>query len=385
MMGLINLRQGPFVPDGGYGKEKREFGIFEQMERIRRGLPPTEPTGIREQMDRMRNGLPPEEPTGILAEIEREIAERSIERETRESLRELGIRERKKEWGAWVSGPLDPAVGYKEEFFDTWVRIVLQPAAGVPPATPAMVDMAKKKRWRIEGTMAVAEGGATLSGLAEAITGNPDHYKLFKRDPMKLRVGDKVDIMPLLIKAAEEPGKTTGVNKPTSMRVSAEGIEFMKSYEKVVLYPYDDADPKTVKTRLTRYQRGATIGYGHLIQEGPDWDRFNREITEEEANELLNEDSRRIGAQAGRLLKVPVSQNEFDALISLAFTIGTGPRGLAGSTVLEMINAGSTDSKGLESAWKAWNKSRGEFRQGLANRREDEWELYSQGDYLRNH
>ena len=59
--------------------------------------------------------------------------------------------------------------------------------------------------------------------------------------------------------------------------------------------------------------------------------------------------------------------------------------GLGGSTVLEMINAGTTDSKSLESAWKAWNKSRGEFRQGLANRREDEWELYSKGDYLRNH
>jgi 3D (Asp-Asp-Asp) domain-containing protein len=67
-----------------------------------------------------------------------------------------------------------------------------------------LVRRARERHWKLEGATATAEAGATLPGLADAITGNPDDYKLlgFNGDPTRLRVGDKVDIMPLLDKAA---------------------------------------------------------------------------------------------------------------------------------------------------------------------------------------
>ena len=178
-MGLINLKQGPFVPDGGYPEEKGK------------------PRGILEQMERMRNGLPREVPTGILAEIERE---------DRERVRELGIVDREKDWQEGVWGPLGAPPGPEEAFFDTWVRIILQPAGEVPPATPAMVAKAMVRGWEVEGRTAVALKGATLSGLAEAITGSPEDYKLlgFDRDPKRLGIGDKVDILVLLEKVTGE-------------------------------------------------------------------------------------------------------------------------------------------------------------------------------------
>jgi hypothetical protein len=161
-MGLINLKQGPFVPDGGYGEEKRGPGILEQMDRMRNGLPREEPTGILEQMDRMRNGLPREVPTGILAEIEREIAERGIERE---------IRQRQKEWETWEWGPVGAPLGYGETFFDTWVRMVLYREGGAPtglqrvPGSPASRSKEDVRKW----FEALAENAATQYNVPPAI------------------------------------------------------------------------------------------------------------------------------------------------------------------------------------------------------------------------
>jgi len=39
----------------------------------------------------------------------------------------------------------------------------------------------------------------------------------------------------------------------------------------------------------------------------------------------------------------------------------------------------------LECAWKTWRTSGGKVMRGLINRRADEWELYSRGDYRRDH
>ena len=72
-----------------------------------------------------------------------------------------------------------------------------------PEPTPGMISRAKSKHWRIRGHKAEALAGATLSGLAWAITGDPSDYTFIKfgRAPETLRKGETVEILPLLRKA----------------------------------------------------------------------------------------------------------------------------------------------------------------------------------------
>lgn len=67
-------------------------------------------------------------------------------------------------------------------------------------------------------------------------------------------------------------------------------------------------------------------------------------------------------------VRVPLNQNQFDALVSFAYNIGTG--GFEGSTTLRRLNAG--DYAGAADAMRMWNKSDGAVVQGLVNRREAE-------------
>lgn len=90
--------------------------------------------------------------------------------------------------------------------------------------------------------------------------------------------------------------------------------------------------------RLDAYQDEGgvwTIGYGHTRNVKPG-DR----ITLEEADELLADDLVDVGSNVLRLVRRPMSQNQFDALVCFAFNVGTGEDGLAGSTLLKLFNAG---------------------------------------------
>ena len=80
-----------------------------------------------------------------------------------------------------------------------------------------------------------------------------------------------------------------------------------------------------------------------------------------------------------------VAQHQVDAAVSLAYNIGLDA--FRNSSVLKLINdpKSKTNYSDLESAWKAWKNSQGKVNQGLVNRRQDEWELYCNGDYERNH
>jgi lysozyme len=75
-----------------------------------------------------------------------------------------------------------------------------------------------------------------------------------------------------------------------------------------------------------------------------------------------------------------VTQNQFDALVSLCFNIGTG--GFSQSSVLRLANAGSTDKVAITAAFGAWNKVTNpntqlkEVSKGLTVRRGREAALY---------
>ena len=67
-----------------------------------------------------------------------------------------------------------------------------------------------------------------------------------------------------------------------------------------------------------------------------------------------------------------ITQNMFDALISLAYNIGTSA--LAGSSIIRKLKAG--DKLGAANAFRLYNKSGGQVLKGLINRREEERKIF---------
>ena len=123
-----------------------------------------------------------------------------------------------------------------------------------------------------------------------------------------------------------------------------------------------------------------TIGYGHLVHHGRCSGRepaeFRRGITREEALEILVKDADVAADAVNRLVKVPLEQNQFDALVSFVFNVGGGA--FADSTLLRELNAGRYERVPSELA--RWVKAGGTTLQGLVNRRKAEGALFSSGD-----
>ena len=74
------------------------------------------------------------------------------------------------------------------------------------------------------------------------------------------------------------------------------------------------------------------------------------------------------------LVKVPLNQNQFDALTSFVYNCGPGQDGLAGSTLLKVLNKGKYDQ--VPAQLKRWTHSGGVERAGLVTRRAAEAALF---------
>lgn len=163
------------------------------------------------------------------------------------------------------------------------------------------------------------------------------------------------------------------------MKISDNGINLLKKLEGCVKIGdkhiiYDDQTGRTVNTNKP-LPHGATVGYGHLIKPGED---FKDGISEAKATELLRIDITTAERAVSDNIIVPLSQNQFDALVILTYNIGV--KNFTVSTVVKYVNNPSFHSSvypNLESAWKAWNKSGGRVMQGLVNRRNQEWNLFT--------
>nr|WP_298378799.1 type VI secretion system PAAR protein [uncultured Halomonas sp.] len=160
--------------------------------------------------------------------------------------------------------------------------------------------------------------------------------------------------------------------------MSEKGTNWLKDVEQLRLQPYDDQTGDDI----TRWTEGATIGYGHLITKS-DWELYKDGINKAQADQLFEDDLAPFEAAVNDTITAEMAQNEFDAATMLAYNIGVG--GFARSSVVKLINdpQASTPYDSLESAWKAWNKSQGKTNDGLINRRNAEWKVYSQGVYER--
>lgn len=160
------------------------------------------------------------------------------------------------------------------------------------------------------------------------------------------------------------------------MQLSPKGQDWLKKTERLALKPYDDQTGKTI----TSWCKGATIGYGHLIDQS-EWEQFKNGITQNDAEALFLKDIKPFEAVV-REIGRPLAQHQFDACVALAFNIGEN--NFRKSTVYKMVSNPSFKSSvypNLEAAWKAWNKSQGVVNKGLTNRRAAEWDMYSSGIY----
>lgn len=122
--------------------------------------------------------------------------------------------------------------------------------------------------------------------------------------------------------------------------------------------------------RLEAYKDVAgvwTIGYGHTggVKAGDS-------ITLEQAKQLLDQDLVRFEKAVNDGVKRPMTQNQYNAFVSLAYNIGVS--GFLGSTALRRFNAG--DVKGAADAITWWNQAGGKVVKGLVRRRAAERDLF---------
>jgi lysozyme len=144
------------------------------------------------------------------------------------------------------------------------------------------------------------------------------------------------------------------------MKVS--NVDLIKESEGLKLYSY-------LPTPHDKW----TIGYGHTkgVTKG-------QHVTPEQAEEFLREDLAWVEKVINDRVKVPITQNQFDALASLVFNIGEG--NFVTSSVLRFLN--SKDYKAAADHFCLWNKQRNkvtgklEVLNGLTIRRTKEKELF---------
>jgi lysozyme len=112
-----------------------------------------------------------------------------------------------------------------------------------------------------------------------------------------------------------------------------------------------------------------TIGYGHKVAPP---ESFPDGIDEVKAVELLAADVRRAEYAVDRLVRVALSQGQFDALVDFCFNLGAGR--LAASTLLKVLNAAQYMAAAEQLL--AWDHAGGQVNVGLKARREAEFQLW---------
>ncbi len=127
-----------------------------------------------------------------------------------------------------------------------------------------------------------------------------------------------------------------------------------------------------------------TVGVGHVIDPmhgrmkledrknlpiPAGWDRT---LSMEEVDEILRQDLTRFELGVSRLITVPLTQGQFDALVSFSFNVGLG--NLQNSTLRMKVNR--KDFEGAAEQFLVWTKAGGKVLPGLVKRRTHEKEMF---------
>lgn len=144
------------------------------------------------------------------------------------------------------------------------------------------------------------------------------------------------------------------------MNVSPKGIDLIKQFE---------------GCKLTAYKDGGgvwTIGWGHTSAAGAPEVKEGLTITQQQANKILADDLAKFSEGVAKLIKVEISQDQFDALVSFAYNVGLGAFG--SSTLLKKLNA--KDFEAVPAQLMRWTKDNGKEVGGLVRRRRAEAALW---------
>jgi len=148
------------------------------------------------------------------------------------------------------------------------------------------------------------------------------------------------------------------------MKISNKGLELIKEFEGFRSSPY-------------LCSAGVpTIGYGSTFyKDGRKVSLKDKPISKEEATQLLEYTVNSFANGLKGKLQINLEQNQFDALVCLAYNIGLGA--FAKSTLLRKVN--QNDFKGAGNEFLKWDMANGKKLIGLAKRRERERELFLRG------
>ena len=141
------------------------------------------------------------------------------------------------------------------------------------------------------------------------------------------------------------------------MKTSDKGLALIKSFEGFSARPY--LCPAGIPT----------IGYGATYY--PDGRRVtmqDRPVTEADATAMLRSMLASYEAGVTRYVQVPLTQGQYDALVSFAYNLGLAA--LKSSTLLRLLNA--RNYAGAAAQFARWNRAGGKVLPGLTRRREAE-------------
>lgn len=148
--------------------------------------------------------------------------------------------------------------------------------------------------------------------------------------------------------------------QPSGMKTSQVGIDLISSFEDTKLKAYDDGvGVWTIGTGTIVYPNGVKVKKGDTC-------------TLEQAKTYFAHDLKKFEQTVNDLVVVPISQNQFDALVSLTYNIGSGA--FTKSTLLRKLNA--KDYQGAADQFLVWIRGGGKVLKGLERRREAERALF---------
>lgn len=124
------------------------------------------------------------------------------------------------------------------------------------------------------------------------------------------------------------------------MDMSPHGVHLLANEESIRYWVYDDHDGKPVKAGHILMGR-ATFGIGHLVKPGESFPHYPAEASRELVDKVFHEDLKGTVSLVNDAVKIPLNQNQFDALCMIAFNLG-GPQ-FRGSTFLRLLNQGRYD------------------------------------------
>ncbi|MDS7935684.1 lysozyme [Acinetobacter sp. V91_7] len=158
----------------------------------------------------------------------------------------------------------------------------------------------------------------------------------------------------------DELNKVVDWLAPGEKTTSQIGINLISGFESTQLKAYDDGvGVWTIGIGTTVYPNGTKVKKGDTC-------------TLEQAKSYFKYDLAKFEKTVNESVAVPLTQNQFDALVSLTYNIGSGA--FKGSTLLKRLN--TKDYSSAADQFLVWNKADGKVLNGLVRRRAAERELF---------